>query len=397
MVNVLSGVIVMQLCEECGAELPNDAQFCGHCGRKTKIEDEITKSNDHTSVEDTSIQAPGDSPTLSDLQELASENEKEDQHQETAFPSENSPEEEQHISYLTSEEESEEPSIEPVAKTSQEEHSLSENEIEEPAHHGQNESTSSMLVDSASEPEILTNQFPDDQPIPTQTPKSLQETQSPYASVQKPGKRPVSKCLLFSLTGMIVIVGVVVTLLGLFRQNLPVFGASSNVLSSSSNNEIIDPAGSSLTASVCMNTSTPSSSATNQGSSFTLSSSTGCSNVVASKADSSCLIFLYGGGNSHKYIVDISNAAFGNSSYHLVLGIVDYALPAMYSDGQHISVGLSEGSTGRNFSWFYRSGSVTVNHDAQSGSMDIFLVDVNGGNTLHLVGEWACGRQIKNT
>jgi hypothetical protein len=117
---------------------------------------------------------------------------------------------------------------------------------------------------------------------------------------------------------------------------------------------------------------------------------------VASKADSSCLIFSYGNENSHKYIVDVSNATIGNSSYHLILGIVDYTVPAMYSDAQHISVGLSEGSTGRNFAWFYRSGSVTVNHDAKSGAMDVILVGANGGNTLHLVGEWTCGHQIKS-
>jgi hypothetical protein len=68
-----------------------------------------------------------------------------------------------------------------------------------------------------------------------------------------------------------------------------------------------------------------------------------------------------------------------------------------YSDANHISVGLSEGSTGRTFSWLYRSGNVTINNDEQSGTMDVILDAVNGGNTLHIVGDWACGSQMKNT
>jgi hypothetical protein len=390
----------MQLCEECGAELPNGAQFCGRCGSKIRIEDDISRSTDFASAEDKSLQPSEVSMALPDSQELAPEYDKEEKHQVIAFPLENTIEDEDHMSHLASEHESEEPSFDPVAETlqePQEHYPISEDENEEPIYHGQNEITSTISEDTSSETEILSNQLLADQSLSTQNPKSLHEMQNPHAPAQKPGSHPVSKCLLFSLVSLIAIIGVVAALIGLFHQNLPAFGGSSNVLSSSSNNEIIDPNGSSLTASVCINASTPSSNVTSQGSSFTLTSSTGCSNVVASRADSSCLIFPSGGSNSHKYIVDVSNAAIGSSPYHLILSVVDYTIPTMYSDAKHISIGLSEGSTGRSFSWFYRSGSIIVNHDERSGSMDVILVQGNGGNTLHVVGVWACGRQIKSS
>jgi hypothetical protein len=110
-----------------------------------------------------------------------------------------------------------------------------------------------------------------------------------------------------------------------------------------------------------------------------------------------CLIFSNNADASHKYIFDVSNAAIDSKSYHLVLGVAEYTGPATYNDAKHVSVGLSEGSTGRNFSWLYRSGNVTINNDEQSGTMDVILESVNGGNTIHVVGDWACGRQIKNT
>ena len=119
--------------------------------------------------------------------------------------------------------------------------------------------------------------------------------------------------------------------------------------------------------------------------------------MTASKADSSCLIFPNASGASRKYIFDVSSASIDSKSYHLVLGIVDYTGSNTYNDASHVSVGLSEGSTGRNFSWLYHSGSVIVNNDEQSGSMDVILEAVNGGNTIHIVGDWACGSQLKNT
>lgn len=110
----------------------------------------------------------------------------------------------------------------------------------------------------------------------------------------------------------------------------------------------------------------------------------------------SCLIFPNTTGASHKFIVDVSNATIDSNSYHLVLGIIDYTGPNTYNDARHISVGFRQGSTGRNFSWLYRSGSVTINSNEQSGAIDVKLEAVNGGNILHLVGNWACGRQMKS-
>ena len=400
MINVLSGVIVMQVCDECGAEIPNEAQFCGSCGRKIKIEGDITRSTDVAPVEDKSLQLSEESTTLQDSQKLTPEIERKELLHGTAFTSENSGEDEEYGSQLASKAEGEDTSFDPVMETPQEQqkkYPTSEDENEEPGHHEQNEPTSSMPAGTSSEPEIPTNQLSADQSLSTQSPNSLPETQIPYTSAKKPRSQPASRCLLFSLVGLVAVIGVAAALVGLFHQNLPVFGGSSNVLSGSSNNEIIDPNGSSLTASVCINASTPSPGETNQSSSFTLSSSTGCSNIVASKADSTCLIFASNGSNSHKYIVDVSNAAIVNSPYHLVLSVVDYTVPALYSDMKQVSIGLSEGSTGRNFAWLYRSGSVTVNHDERSGSMDVILVPEKGANTLHVVGVWACGHQIKSS
>jgi predicted nucleic acid-binding Zn ribbon protein len=319
----------MQHCEECGAELPNNALFCGRCGRKTTSEDELATNVNSAPLEEISMSPSGISMALNDSENSTSENGEEEKQQTPGLPLENNAEKEEQTSNLTSEDENEE--------------------------------------------------------------------QTPYHALEKQEARPVSKCLLFFLAGLIVIVGVVVALMGLFHLNLLGFGGGSNALSSSSDNEIINPTGSSLTASICVKTLTPSTSITNQGSTRILFSSSGCSTVIASKANSSCLIFPNATGDSHKYIFDVSNASIDSQSYHLVLGVVDYSGPTTYNDARHISAGLSEGSTGRNFSWLYRSGSVTINNDEQSGTMDVILEGVDGGNTLHIVGDWACGRQMKNT
>jgi hypothetical protein len=377
----------MQHCEECGAELPNNALFCGSCGSKATSEDEIATIEENVPVEDITESPSGIAMALNDSQDTISEKGEEEKQQTPGLPSVNDAEEEEQTVYVTTEHENEEQMPDKAF----------EDENEEQIHQEYVEPSNSMPGDADSEPEILANQIPDEQPQNTQTPIAPQEAQSQIASAQKPESRYVSRCLLFSLVGLIVIVGIAVLLVGLFRINLPGFGGSSKALSSSSNNEIIDPNGSSLTASICVKTSTPSTSVTNQGSTFTLFSSSGCSTVTASKANSSCLIFPNTNGASRKYIFDVSNAAINSNSYHLVLGVVDYTGPTMYSDARHISIGLSEGSTGQNFSWFYRSGSVTINNEEQSGTMDVILEALNGGNTIHLVGDWACGRQMKNT
>jgi hypothetical protein len=400
MANSLSGDIAMQNCEECGAELPINALFCGGCGKHTTSEGEIATNVNGASIEDISMSSSGHSIALNDSKDLTLENGEEENQQTIDLPSDNNAEEEEQEEQHSSKHENEEQEPFLASEEQEEQHSpnlTSEHENEEQKHQEYFQSTSSMQGDTDSEPEILVNQSPDELSQSTQTPIAPQETQIPYASAQKSGPRPVSRRLLFPLAGFLIFLGVVAVLMGLFHLNILGFGGSSNVQSSSSNNEIINPTGTSLTASICVNTSTPSSFATNQQSTFTLSSTSGCSTVIASRANSNCLIFPYTSGKPHKYIVDVSNAAIDSNSYHLVLGIVDYTGPTTYSDANHISVGLSEGSTGRNFSWLYRSGSVTINNDEQSGAMDVILDGVNGGNTLHIVGDWACGSQMKNT
>ena len=254
----------------------------------------------------------------------------------------------------------------------------------------------SMPGDTDSDQEILTNQLPDEQPQDTQTPMVTQETHGPYASAQKQETRPVSRCLLFFLVGLVV-AGVVVALIGLFHLNLPGIGGSSHTQSSSSSDEIIKTTGSSLTASVCIKSSTPSTSTTNVNTGFTLFASSGCSSMIAASANSLCLIFPYNAGAAHKYILDVSNAAIDSKPYHLILGVAEYTGPTTYKDVQHISTGISEGATGNSFSWLYRSGSVTINNDERSGTVDMILQSASGGNTIHIVGNWVCGRQIKDT
>ena len=387
----------MQHCKKCGAELPNNAVFCGRCGRKTTSEDEIDTNVKNDSIEDISESQSSIEMTLSDSQDTTSDNGGDEQLQIPSLLSENNVEEEEQTSNVTSEHENEEQTPYLASEKEQEQHSpsqASEYENEEQIDQEYVEPTKSMPNDADSEPEILVNQVRVDRPQDAHTPMTTQEAQRSNSSAQKSGSRPVSRCLLFSLAGLIVFVGVVVVLMGLVHLNTLGFGGSSNAQSNSSDNVIINPNGSSLTASICVKTSTPS---TNPGSTFVLISSSGCSIVTASKADSSCLIFPNASGASRKYIFDVSSASVESKSYHLVLGIVNYTGSTTYNDASHVSIGLSEGSTGRNFSWLYHSGSVIVNNDEQSGTMDVILEAVNGGNTIHIVGDWACGSQLKNT
>jgi uncharacterized Zn finger protein (UPF0148 family) len=388
---------MMQHCKECGAELPTNAVFCGRCGRKTMIEDEIDTNVNSDPIEDISETQSNIEMNLSDSQDTTSDNGEDEQLQIQGLPSENNVKEEEQTSYVTSEHENEKRTPYPASEKQQEQHSpypTSEYESEEQIHQEYVEPAKSMPNDADSEPEILAKQFPDEQPQNAQTPLVPLEAQRSNFTAQKSGSRPISKCLLFSLASLIVFVGVVVVLMGLVHLNTPGFGGSSNAQSNSSKNETINPNGSSLTASICVKTSTPS---TNPGSTFVLISSSGCSTVTASKADSSCLIFPNASGASRKFIFDVSSASIDSKPYHLVLGIVNYTGSTTYNDASHVSIGLSEGSTGRNFSWLYHSGNVFINNDEQSGTMDVILEAVNGANTIHIVGDWACGSQLKNT
>jgi zinc-ribbon domain len=398
----LSGGKAMRHCENCGSELRANARFCGHCGQKISNETEVATNSSDAPIEDIPMSPSATSMTLNESQDSSSENGELEKQQTPGLPSENEEEDRQTPDLTLENEEEDQQTPYPLLENGEVEDQqslglISKDEKEEELQQDYIEPSSSMPVDADSEPEIPTNQLLDDQSQYQQTQSVPQKSHSPYDSTQKRGSRPVSKCLLFFLAGLIVVVGVVAALIGLMHVNLSGIGGSSNALSSSSGNEIIKPTGSSLTASICVKPSTPSTSVTNEGTVFILFSSSGCSTVMASKANSSCLIFRYNTGAAHKFIFDVSNAAIDSKSYHLILGVVDYTGPTIYNDAGHVSVGLSEGSTGRNFSWLYRSGSVTINNDEQSGTMDVILVAVNGGSTLHVVGDWACGRQIKNT
>ncbi len=388
---------MMQHCIECGAELPNNAVFCGRCGRKTTSEDEIDTRVSSDPIEDISESQSSIEMTLSDSQDSNSNNEEDEQLQIPGLPSENKVEEEEQTPNVISEHEYEGQAPTSASEVQQEQHSpypTSDYENEEQIHHDDVEPAESMPYEADSEPEIVANQFRDEQPQNAQTLMATLEAQRSNSSAQKSRSRSVSRCLLFSFAGLIVLVGVVVVLMGLVHLHTLGFGGSSDAQFNSSEYVIINPNGSSITASICVKTSTPS---TNPGATFVLTSSSGCSTVTASKADSSCLIFPNTSGASRKYIFDVSNTSIDSKSYHLVLGIVNYTGATTYNDANHVSIGLSEGSTGRNFSWLYHSGSIIVNNDEQTGTMDVILEAVNGGNTIHIVGEWACGTQLKNT
>ena len=70
---------MMQQCEECGAELPNNALFCGRCGRKTASENELATGFSNAPIEDIPISPSALSMALSDSQDSASENGEEEQ------------------------------------------------------------------------------------------------------------------------------------------------------------------------------------------------------------------------------------------------------------------------------------------------------------------------------
>lgn len=388
----------MQHCEECNAELPSNALFCVHCGRKTTSENEITSSVSSASIEDILESSPDIEMSLNDSPGTTSGNEEEHQQQTSDLNLENDTDAEERSSYLISNNEKEEQTLDPVEEQPEQywPDPASEHEVEEQTLREHIETTGSMPGDADSDQEILAAHLLDEQPQLTQVPIVVRTSQSPYTFTQKAKSRTVSRGLLYSLVSLIFVVGVIVALMRLFDLTIPGFGGNSNAQSTSSYSEIIDPNGSSLTASICLNTSTPSTSETNQGSAFVLTSSSGCSTITASKASSLCIIFPSPQGASHKYIVDVSNASISSNAYHLVLGVEDYTGPATYNDAKHISIGLSEGTTGRNFSWLYRHGNVVINNDQQSGTLDVILAAVNGGNTLHIMGDWACGRMMKN-
>ncbi len=98
----------MQHCEECGAELPKSALFCGHCGSKATREDEIATNENSTPVEDISKSPSGIVMTVNDSLDTTSDHEENQQQQAPTMLSENGVEAEEQTSYVTSEFENEE-------------------------------------------------------------------------------------------------------------------------------------------------------------------------------------------------------------------------------------------------------------------------------------------------
>src|SRR6266849_1228458 len=83
------GGTVMQHCEDCGSELPANARFCGRCGRGTGNEIEETTNLIDTPIEDIPISPLPSSTALGELQDPASDNDKEEEQQTLDPTSEN--------------------------------------------------------------------------------------------------------------------------------------------------------------------------------------------------------------------------------------------------------------------------------------------------------------------
>ena len=113
----------MQHCKECGAELPNNAVFCGRCGRKTTSEDEIDTNVSSDPIEDISESQSSFEMTLSDSQDSTSDNGEEEQLQIPSLPSEDNVEEEEQTSYVISEHENEGHASSLASEKQQEQHS----------------------------------------------------------------------------------------------------------------------------------------------------------------------------------------------------------------------------------------------------------------------------------
>lgn len=349
----------MQHCENCGSELSTKALFCRQCGQRIGSETELATNMSDAPIEDVSLSSIPTSAAFSEFEDPASEKDVEEVEQMSQLAPETDVEKEEPIPQPASEKEMEEE--EPIPQ------SAPENDSEE------------------------------GKPIPQLASEKV-EALSPLVSAQrmKPRSRSIPKLLLFLLAILIVAAGVAAALIGLFQGNLPGTAGAANTLSSSSDSVLINTAGPSLNASICTSSSTPSTPGTSSGISLIPTTTSGCSSFNSAIATSMCLIFPYNSDAFHRYILDVSNVTVESKAYHMVLSLAQYAGATTYSDTVHITVGIGEGSTGRDFSWMYHSGKVTVNSDEQSGTMDVILASASGGNTIHVVGGWTCGRLIKS-
>lgn len=377
----------MQHCENCGSELSATSRFCRHCGQRIGSETEVTTNISDAPIEDLPVSSLATSTTISELQDSTSANDRQEEPMPQLAPA-NDGEEEKQIPQPASENDVEE---EPMPQLTP------ENDVEEEQLDNLG-STSKTPRHLDAETALPADQFLDARSQLDQTPSGKLEALSPRISTQgaKSRSRSIPKLLLILLTFLIVAAGVAAALIGLFDGNLPGTRGAANALPSSSDSEIVNTAGPSLNASICASSSTPSTPGTIGGISLTLSTTSGCSSFNSAIATSLCLIFPYNPGAFHRYILDVSNVTVDSKAYHLVLSLAQYTGATTYNDAVHITVGIGEGSTGRDFSWMYHAGNVTINSDEQSGTMDVILASASGGNTIHVVGIWTCGRLIKN-
>ncbi len=377
----------MQNCENCGSELPTKALYCRQCGQRVGSESEVTTEISDAPIEDLSTSSPSTSAALSELQDPTPANDVEKEEQLPQRASEGDGEEEEQMLQLAPESDREEqvPRLAPE----------SDGEVEPTDNPG---STSSTPQDLDPELETPANQLLDSDSQLDQSPPEKVGVLSPRVSAQgtKPRSRFILQLLLFLLAFLIVAAGVAAALIGLFQIQLPGTRGATNALLSASDSEFVNSAGPSLNANICANSSTPSTPGTSSGISLTLLTTSGCSSFNSDIATSLCLIFPYNPGAFHRYILDVSNVTVDSKAYHMVLSLAQYAGATTYDDAEHITVGIGEGSTGRDFSWMYHSGNVTINSDELSGTMDVILASASGGNTIHVVGGWTCGRLIKN-
>src|SRR5260370_7069881 len=138
---------MMQHCKECGAELPNNAVFCGRCGRKTTSEDEIDTNVSSDPIEDISESQSSIEMTLSDSQDSNSNNEEDEQLQIPGLPSETKVEEKHQTPNLIPDHEYEGQAPTSASEEQQEQHSpypTSDYENEDHIHHDDFEPPQSM-------------------------------------------------------------------------------------------------------------------------------------------------------------------------------------------------------------------------------------------------------------
>ncbi len=381
----------MQLCENCGSELSTTALFCRQCGQRIGSETESPTNVSDAPIDDLAISSPPITVTFSEFEDSASENVAEKGEQMLKPDPENNVEEE-------------EPIPEPAWGHEMEEEEP--NPLSAPANNVEEREEQTVILGSTSsapqyldaEAELPASQFLDAHAQIDQTPSEKVEALSPlvFAQTMQPRSRSIPKLLLFLLAILIVVGGVAAALVGLFQGILPGTGRAANSLSNASDSVHINTAGPSLNASICASSPAPSTPGTSSGISLIPTTTSGCSSFDSAIATSMCLIFPYNSHAFHRYILDVSNVTLDSKAYHMVLSLAQYAGATTYNDTVHITVGIGEGSIGRDFAWMYHSGNVTVNSDEQSGTLDVILASASGGNTIHVVGGWTCGRLIKS-